>query len=97
MNTNLPTPHLIRQREYAESILAIGEGKNNNFSVILNTDITGSIMKIGLSIMKYFLDSDRDSALAWLYPNSYNINDMQRTCILASKNDAVNAWNDIVE
>jgi hypothetical protein len=85
------------QREYAESILAIGEGRDNEFVINLNTDISGSIMKVGLSRMKYFLNNDIESALLWLYPNGFNINVMQTTCILSSKNDSVDVWNAVVQ
>jgi hypothetical protein len=96
-DTNIPSPHFIRQTEYADSILAIGEGRDDKYSIILNTDSTGSIMKVGLSMMKYFLNDDVISALEWLYPNGFNVHEMQRTCILASKNDSVDTWNDIVQ
>jgi hypothetical protein len=85
------------QREYAESILAIGEGRDNEFVINLNTDISGSIMKVGLSRMKYFLNNDIESALLWLYPNGFNINVMQTTCILSSKNDSVDVLNAVVQ
>ena len=96
-HTNIYSPHYKRQKEYADSILAIGEGRDDKYSIILNTDCSGSIMKVGLSMMKYFLDDNVESALSWLYPNGFNIDDMQRTCILASKNDSVDIWNEIVQ
>ena len=85
LNVDLSTPNFIKQNEYADSILAIGEGRNHNFSIILNTDSTGSIMKVGLPTMKYFLDDEVESALLCLYPNGFNICDMQRTCILCKE------------
>jgi len=54
-------------------------------------------MKVGLSRMKYFLNNDIESALLWLYPNGFNINAMQTTCILSSKNDSVDVWNAVVQ
>jgi len=96
-NVNVNRPNFIKQNEYADSILAIGEGRNHNFSIILNTDSTGSIMKVGLPTMKYFLDDQIESALLWLNPNGFNICDMQRTCILSSTNKSVDVWNEIVQ
>jgi hypothetical protein len=83
LNYDVNTPNFIKQKEYADSILAIEEGRNLNFSIILNTDSTGSAMKVGLPTMKYFLDDQIESALLWLYPNGFNICDIQRTCILS--------------
>ena len=54
-------------------------------------------MKVGLPTMKYFLDDQIESALLWLYPNGFNICDMQRTCILSSTNNSVDLWNEIVQ
>ena len=91
------TPHYIKQRQYAESILAIGEGRLDDNAIILDTDFTGSIMKVGLAQMKYFLDDDVHSALRWLYPFGFNPQHMQKTCILASKNESVDTWNALVQ
>jgi len=91
------TPHFIKQRQYADSILAIGEGRYDGYAIILDTDITGSIMKVGLAKMKYFLEDDVQSALMWLYPNGFHHQDMQKTCILASKNESVDTWNALVQ
>ena len=38
------TPHSLRQRQYADSILAIGEGRYDDYAIILNKDFSGSIM-----------------------------------------------------
>ena len=54
-------------------------------------------MKVGLPTMKYFLDDQIESALLWLYPNGFNICDMQRTCILSSTNNSVDLWNEIFQ
>ena len=43
--------HFIRQKEYTDSNLAIGAGRDDNYSINLNTDCTGSIMKVGVSMM----------------------------------------------
>ena len=48
------TPHLLWQRQYADSILAIGEGRYDDYAIILDTDFSGSIMKVGLAQMKCF-------------------------------------------
>jgi hypothetical protein len=48
------TPHLLRQHQYADSILAIGEGRYDDYAIILDTDFSGSIMKVGLAQMKCF-------------------------------------------
>ena len=87
------TPHLLRQRQYADSILAIGEGRYDDYSIILDTDFDGSIMKVGLAQMKYFLQDDVYSALMWLYPDGFHHQHMKKTCILACKNEFVDAWN----
>ena len=50
-NTIMHKTHFIRQKEYTDSILAIGAGRDDNYSINLNTDCTGSIMKVGLSMM----------------------------------------------
>lgn len=36
-NVDVNTPNFIKQKEYADSILAIGECRNHKFSIILNT------------------------------------------------------------
>ena len=46
------TPHLLQQRQYADSILAIGEGRYDDFPIILDTDFDGTIMKVDLAQMK---------------------------------------------
>ena len=96
-NVDLNAPNFIKQKEYADSILAIGEGRNHNHAIILNTDSTGSIFKVGLPMMKYFLDDQIEFALSWLYPNGFNIHDMQKTCILSSTNSSVDSWNEIIQ
>ena len=91
------TPHLLRQRQYADSILAIGEGRYDDYAIILDTDFSGSIMKVGLAQMKYVFEHDVYSALKWLYPDGFHHQHMQKTCILASKNESVDAWNTLVQ
>ena len=54
-------------------------------------------MKVGLAQMKYFLQDDVYSALMWLYPDGFHHQHMQKTCILASKNESVDAWNALVQ
>ena len=45
-NTIMDKTHFIRQKEYTDSNLAIGAGRDDNYSINLNT-----IMKVGLSRM----------------------------------------------
>ena len=89
--------HNERQKVYAASILSIGEGRDDNFAIILSTDHTGCTMKVGLSSMDYFLSCQSNLALQWLYPSGFNSFVMQNTCILASKNDTVDTWNTEVQ
>ena len=75
--------HNERQKVYAASILSIGEGRDDNFAIILSTDHTGCTMKVGLSSMDYFYSCQTNLALQWLYPRGFNSFVMQNTCILA--------------
>jgi len=91
--------YLNKQIDYAESILAIGEGKNHNSALILNENTSDSIMHVGLPNMEYFIanDDNYDRALNWLYPNGFVMEDMIQNCILASTNNAVDEWNERVQ
>jgi hypothetical protein len=63
-----------RQIQYAESILAIGEGRDHPFSCILHDISKFPDLQqdhfVGLPMMKkYFVDYQKEEALQWLYPN----------------------------
>ena len=53
-DTMVLTSHLIKQPQYAVSILAIGEGRFDDYAIVLDTDFTGSIMKVGLAKIHVF-------------------------------------------
>lgn len=86
-----------RQTAYAESILAIGEGRDHPHALIINKDEQSSCMKVGLPYVEYFLSNQIVESLLWLYPDGFISGEMQSKCILASTNDAVDNWNSIVQ
>ena len=79
-----------KQQSYAESIIALGEGRDHPHVIVLDIIENGSYMKVGLPLVHYFLEDELVDALIWLYPNGYK-------CILASTNKVVDKWNSIVQ
>ena len=86
-----------KQQFYAESILALGEGRDHPHAIVLDTLENGFYMKVGLSLVDYFLEDQLVDALMWLYPNGYIADEMIHKCILASTNEVVDKWNSIVQ
>jgi hypothetical protein len=43
-----------KQQFYAESILALGEGRDHLHAIVLDTLENGSYMKVGLPLVGYF-------------------------------------------
>ena len=52
---------------------------------------------LGLGGIQYVNHTEVETALQFLYPNGYNITDMATSCILASTNQSVDTWNEIVQ
>ena len=86
-----------KQQSYAESILALGEGRDHPHATVLDTIENGSYMKVGLPLVHYFLEDGLVDALIWLYPNGYIADEMINKCILASTNEVVDKWNSIIQ
>jgi hypothetical protein len=86
-----------KQQAYAESILALGEGRDHPHATILDVTSNGSCMKVGLPFVNYFIEDQIIEALIWLYPNGYVVDEMVNKCILASTNEVVDIWNAVVQ
>ena len=57
---------LRKQQSYAESILALGEGRDHPHAIVLDTIGNGSYMKVGLPFVHYFLEHKLVDALILL-------------------------------
>jgi PIF1-like helicase len=88
-----------KQKEYADAIMAVGEGKEADRALILDIDEKEHTQIVGLPGIKYIIASDEGQrvALDWLYPGGFDPTRISQKTILATTNAAVDKWNEIVQ
>ena len=97
--------YVYEQDRYSRAIVNIGEGRFESddfvFDILTNDNGPERISKLGLTRMKYFLDSEKEQeeAFAWLYPNNDISNpvDMKNKIILAISDVKGDYWNEKVQ
>jgi hypothetical protein len=88
-----------KQERYASFLLDLSRNRQSEHLYILNTNsMDTSLCKVGLPLLDYFDMSSQDAAVAWLYPNgTFDADIALNSVILASTNNAVDRWNDIIQ
>ena len=88
-----------KQERYASFLLDLSRNRQSEHLYILDTNsIDTSLCKVGLPLLDYFDMSSQDAAVAWLYPNgTFDADIALNSVILASTNNAVDRWNDIIQ
>ena len=88
-----------KQLKYAQFLLDLSRNRASNSLIVLHTDVSDSSKcKVGLPLLSYFTTSARSSAVDWLYPGCiFDANIALGSVILASTNEAVDRWNDIIQ
>jgi PIF1-like helicase len=88
-----------KQKEYAEAIMAIGEGREAARALILDEEEKEHTQIVGLPGMNYIISCDEGqrAALDWLYPGGFDPMCISQKTILATTNAAVDKWNEIVQ
>ena len=89
--------YLQKQQQYADFLMDLSENRSSEFLDVLEKVDTDTY-KIGLKEMDYFTSDDIDSSIKWLYPNkNFDPNIALQTVVLASTNDAVDGWNNLIQ
>jgi len=88
-----------KQERYASFLLDLSRNRQSEHLYILDTNsMDTSLCKVGLPLLDYFDISSQDAAVAWLYPNgTFDADIALNSVILASTNNAVDRWNDIIQ
>jgi len=84
------------QISHAESILALGEGRDGSDIITLSEYPTLDTSIVGFYYINYYLDTEFDQAIAWLYDRGFNdatIEELSNTAILCATNERVDWWN----
>jgi len=87
------------QISHAESILALGEGREGSDIETLWEDRNLDTSIVGFYHVDYFLDNQHEEAIAWLYPRGFHfatIEELSNTAILCATNERVDWWNGII-
>jgi hypothetical protein len=87
----------IRQKEYGEMILAIGEGRYHKHADILNDNIEDGIQNYRLNSIPFFTESEKQAAIKFLYPDGFNSDVAKDSCILAATNERGDMWNKTIQ
>jgi len=85
---------------HANAILALAEGKASDDTLIVDETPTEDSQIIGFHKREYFLDTQTDEALEWLFPSGFTnatIDDLSNTAILCATNDRVDFWNELIQ
>jgi hypothetical protein len=92
------------QRNYAEMILAVGEGRSDHVDYLMDEEYRRKQLYRILSIPYYICSADTTisleeigvaQALSWLYPDGFD--SVLTSTILAATNDKVDQWNTVVQ
>lgn len=92
---------VVKQRNYAEMILAIGEGniESDYAQILKDDDDNDGIMMYRLPIIDYFINNEDGikEAIDFIYPGGYQPNSMHKKSILATTNEKVDEWNNLIQ
>jgi len=86
------------QLSHANAILALAEGKSSQDTFIV--DETEDSQEIGFHKREYYLETQTEEALAWLFPSGFTnatIDELSNTAILCATNERVDFWNDLIQ
>jgi hypothetical protein len=92
--------HCEEQERYASFLLDLScNNQQSPHLIVLHIDVVNpSLYKVGLPLLKYFVSSAQDDAVAWLYPNAtFDATIALDSVILASTNIAVDRWNHVIQ
>ena len=90
--------HYEKQKLFGEMILAIGEGQPGHESAdIMNDDTEGGLQHFRLNSIPYFLESQMQEAINFLYPNGFDPEVAKDCCILAATNERGDMWNKTIQ
>ena len=98
---NLQDENESRQRKYAQTILAIREGRDDDdYAPVLQTDENNDGQIIyALPLLSHFLGDEEGikNAILFIFPSGFIPKSMYKRTILATTNEKVDEWNKAIQ
>ena len=84
------------QLNYALDLKRLARNETSDNTIVFDED--EDTKKIGMPNLHYFLDSERDLAIRWIYPNAiFNSTIATKSVVLAATNECVDIWNQSIQ